>query len=194
MVQLDLTDRHSLMASLPQGGVGAEIGVADGLFSQVLLDTCDPSQLVLVDPFIHQTKTSLADDSSNVCQEVQEARFRQARMGIAQSSRVRLLRLFSLRAVKLFENDFFDWWHLDGDHTQVRQDIDAWWPKLKPGGWATGHDYTMAGEHITVKAEVDAFVREVGLELFVTRGDTDIYEKNYPTWAVQKPIGVSNGD
>ncbi len=185
---LDLTDRPSLMASLPKGGIGAEVGVANGLFSEVLLRVCKPLALYLIDPWEHQTEGPIAEDPSNAPQAVQDARFLHVVTILGTAPRVKVIRQYSLDAAKLFADSYFDWWHLDGNHTILLQDLEAWWPKLKPGGYATGHDYTMAGEAITVKADVDKFVAERELELFVTRGDTDIYEKNYPTWVIQKPL------
>jgi len=36
---------------------------------------------------------------------------------------------------------------LDADHTykQVKADIEAWLPKVRPGGWLSGHDYNHNG-------------------------------------------------
>jgi len=186
-MELDLLDRRSLMASLPKGGKGAEIGVAEGSFSQVLLDVTEPSLLYLIDPWEYITDESLKDDSSNVPQVVQDARRQQVLQTFDSDPRITILRMHSLGAVNFFQDDFFDWVHIDADHTQAGADAEAWWSKIKRGGWATGHDYTIAGEHITVKTQIDLFVARHGLKLFVTRGDNDIYEKNYPSWAVQKP-------
>lgn len=183
---LDLTNRSSLMASLPKWGIGAEIGVAEGCFSRVLLEVCKPSLLYLIDSWIYQTKEALKEDASNVSEERHTARYKEVQERYNDNPGVRILRLDSLQAAKRFADEYFDWWHLDGDHTQAAEDIAAWWPKLRPGGWATGHDYTMAGVHIMVKEDIDRFVAENGLELFVSRGDNDIYEKNYPTWAIRK--------
>ena len=175
------------MASLPKGGVGAEIGVSFGFFSKVLLEVCQPTQLCLIDPWLHQTEEGIRNDPSNAPQQEQDELYRQVCEGIGQSARVRVIRMFSVKAAETFDDEYFDWWHADADHTKVRQDIDAWWPKLKPGGWATGHDYTVAGDCITVKTDVDAWVAENKLELFIAGLDSDdIYERNYPTWAVQK--------
>lgn len=184
---LDLTDRRSLMASLPKGGIGAEIGVAEGCFSEVLLEVCQPRRLYLIDPWIYQADAVCHGDVSNVEQACQEGKYQQVQQRCGKLPNVRIVRDFSLSAVDSFVNDYFDWLHNDANHADVARDIAAWWPKLKSGGWMTGHDYTMVGESITVKQDVDEFVAEHGLTLFVTRGDTDIYEKNYPTWAVQKP-------
>lgn len=184
---LDLTDRKTLMASLPKGGVGAEVGVAEGCFSEVLLEVCKPRTLYLIDPWVHIDSEALKEDSSNVSQEGHDSRYAQVWQRLGPRPEVVIYRMYSLVAAHAFSDEHFDWFHIDADHTQAKQDLEAWWPKLKPGGWATGHDYTEVGQHITVKTEIDAFVAKHGLELFVTRGDTDIYEKNYPTWATRKP-------
>ncbi len=187
MKDVDLADRKTLMASLPKGGIGAEIGVSEGLFSQALLDVCQPRLLYLIDPWRYQTGP-LEEDASNVPQDAQEARHTAVARKFGPDPRVRLLRAFSLQASEKFSPNYFDWWHLDGDHTKAGQDLEKWWLLLKPGGWATGHDYMAFKPHLTVKIEVDAFVALHDLQLFVTRGETDIYEKNYPTWAIQKPL------
>ncbi len=186
-ITLDLPDRRSLMASLPKGGVGAEIGVADGLFSEVLLEVCKPKRLYLIDPWEYQSVEVTGHDPANIPQEAQDGRYAQVCKRFQCDMSVLILRAYSQRVAPTFADECFDWWHLDANHLQTYQDIEAWWPKLKPGGWATGHDYTVVGDYITVKPAVDKFVAEHGLELFVTRGDTDIYEKHYPSWAVRKP-------
>ncbi len=187
-VGLDLTNRHSLMASLPKGGDGVEVGVAEGIFSKRLLELCEPVKLYLVDPWQWQGSEELRDDASNVPQEAQDARYTEVEKVLGEDIRVRIIRSCSLDAVTQFQNSSLDWFHIDADHTQAKEDVIAWWEKLKPGGWATGHDYTMAGEHITVKRQIDEFTTEYGLTLFVTRGDCgDVYEKNYPSWVIRKP-------
>ena len=37
-----------------------------------------------------------------------------------------------------------DFVYIDGDHTLkgTNTDLAAWWPKLRPGGWLCGDDYT----------------------------------------------------
>lgn len=188
MCELNLADRKSLVASLPHGGVAAEIGVAGGAFSRTILATNAPRRLYLIDPWEHQSAEAYGSDPSNVPQVAQDALYQQVLKYFSRDWRtVSIIRCFSLDAAGRFSPAHLDWIHIDANHLQVRQDIEAWWSKVKSGGWITGHDYTVAGDHITVKTDVDAFVAERGLELFVTRGDDDIYEKNYPSWAFRKP-------
>jgi predicted O-methyltransferase YrrM len=55
---------------------------------------------------------------------------------------IRPLRRTSLEAASLFPDASLDLVFLDGDHSysQVRQDIQAWLPKVRPGGVLCGHD------------------------------------------------------
>jgi len=190
-ITLDLTDRKSLMASLPKGGVGAEIGVAQGSFSLVLLDVCKPKHLYLIDPWEEQSDEVYSrDDPANFPQATHDGNFRNVQSKFGSDPRVTILRAYSVEAADTFEDEYFDWVYIDANHLQAGKDAALWWPKVKSGGWLMGHDCTFITDFITVKPDIDRFVAERGLELFVTRGDTDIYEKNYPSWAVQKPQGA----
>lgn len=56
---------------------------------------------------------------------------------------VRAVRQDSVNASKRFEDGTLDLVFLDGDHTYeaVKADINAWLPKIKPGGLLAGDDY-----------------------------------------------------
>lgn len=49
----------------------------------------------------------------------------------------------SVAASTLFADRSLDWVHLDARHDEanVRADIAAWLPKVRPGGWLSGDDY-----------------------------------------------------
>ena len=49
----------------------------------------------------------------------------------------------SVRASRLFPAEGVDFCFIDGDHgyRSVMADLDAWWPKVRPGGTLAGHDY-----------------------------------------------------
>jgi len=182
---LNLKNRSTLMASLPKNGVGVEVGVSEGLFSETLLQVCTPSVLYLVDPWLFLQGKEHEEDAANVSQPEQEQRYQAVCGKFALLARVQIVRDFSVSFAAATPFLFPDWVYLDGDHTQVDQDIAAWWPKIKRGGWLTGHDYLTCGDHLRVKHHVDTFVKKEKLPLFVTEGDS-LYEKNYPSWAVQK--------
>jgi hypothetical protein len=61
--------------------------------------------------------------------------------GFADS--VQLLISDSVSAAKVFPDASLAWVHLDArhDYVSVRADIEAWKPKVRPGGWLSGDDY-----------------------------------------------------
>ena len=63
----------------------------------------------------------------------------------------------SVTASRLFADASVDWLHLDArhDYASVRADIQAWLPKVKPGGWLSGDDYDELKWPEVVKAVVD---------------------------------------
>jgi len=57
--------------------------------------------------------------------------------------RAKVIRLDSLEAVKLFDDGELDLVFIDADHSYEGciADIRAWMPKIKKGGYISGHDY-----------------------------------------------------
>ena len=51
----------------------------------------------------------------------------------------------SVTAAKWIGQGVLDLVFIDGDHSfeAVRDDLDAWWPTLRPGGTLAGHDYAI---------------------------------------------------
>lgn len=185
---LDLTDRTTLVRSLPHGGIAAEIGVAYGGFSQVILEQNCPKELWLIDCWEHQDKSTYVDDPANSPDLQQQALYKQVSERYKDHPHVHVIRGYSVAVASVMLNNHFDWVYIDADHLRVEEDIEAWWPKVKPGGWLVGHDYVMIEGFIDVKSKVDQYVTERGLTLQVTRGDTGVYEKNYPSWIFRKPF------
>ncbi len=57
--------------------------------------------------------------------------------------RIQLIISDSIAAARLFSEASLDWVHLDArhDYASVKADLEAWLPKIKPGGWLSGDDY-----------------------------------------------------
>jgi predicted O-methyltransferase YrrM len=83
---------------------------------------------------------------------------------------------FSMDASTLFPDKSLDLVYVDANHMKpkVKEDIIAWWPKVKQGGWITGHDMWYEG------------IREAVEELLGTN------YKTYPdsSWAIRKLPGM----
>jgi len=184
---LDLSTRETLIATLPHNGKVAEIGVEWGHFSRKILSLNWPKKLYLIDCWESQSEEVYGTDPANNSSLHKSSQFIEV-CNKFSGENVVPIKEYSEKAAVFFPDEYFDWIYIDANHLRARQDIESWWPKVKSGGYITGHDYTMVGDYITVKADVDSFVKEHNLELFVTTGaNGDIYEKNYPSWGFKKP-------
>jgi hypothetical protein len=61
--------------------------------------------------------------------------------------RVVKFKMSSQEAANLIPDGYLDLFYIDAEHTfdAVTRDIVAWLPKLRAGGWASGHDWSWPG-------------------------------------------------
>ena len=118
-----------------------EIGTYLGRSARVITDNLGQgSYLVCVDPY-----TNFKDSVININDESPlyngDEIYRQAQLNVPRAV---FIRMTSLDAVERFSDHTIDMVFIDGEHTyeSVKQDINAWYPKVKPGGTLCGHDYT----------------------------------------------------
>lgn len=121
-------------------GAGAEIGVFTGDFSALLLAKWNGKMLHGIDPFIAYPTEEWRDganrpDLPDIGKQTAE-RFKD-HPGYA------LITKPSLEAVKDFGDGHFDFVYLDANHKfeAVRDDLRAWWPKVRCGGIIGLHDF-----------------------------------------------------
>ena len=176
MIDFDLTDRESIFLGLPPGGIGAEVGVAWGEFSKIIIANAKPRLMYLIDLWTHQSVEVTGNDPANSVQENKDAQYRQVLGWFLTDPGVRVVKDYSVKAALNFPDGYFDWVFIDSNHLICYEDIQAYWPKVKPGGYLLGHDYVDGGvgDFITVKDDVDRFVAETGLPLLLT--DDPIYK------------------
>lgn len=129
-----LLDREALLAELPPGGVGAELGVDQGDFTQTILRVARPQRLHLVDSWATRRY------NEDKAQRVKDRFASQIAAG-----QVSIHRGLSLEAVSQFEDASLDWVYIDSSHAYgvTAAELRAYAPKLKPGGIMAGHDYSM---------------------------------------------------
>jgi len=82
------------------------------------------------------------------------------------NDKIKIIRSYSVEASKQFEDQSLDFIFIDACHEYdcVIADLNAWFPKLKSGGWIAGHDY-YAG-HYGVEKAVNEFFYEKMDKLF----------------------------
>jgi hypothetical protein len=106
--------RIEYMESLPEGTIGAEIGVLEGEFSAQILAT-PVKKLYLVDPWKHY-ETGY-DDSANVNQGGQDHRYRNVCAKFAGDPRAIILREESGSQVVMDAIQDVDWVYIDANHS-----------------------------------------------------------------------------
>jgi uncharacterized Rossmann fold enzyme/SAM-dependent methyltransferase len=122
---------------------GAEVGVKEGFTFLYLLERCPNLALIGVDIFEARPGLEVEGGESNVGANLPEHEVRLRKTIAAQyPGRATLVKAFSVDAAKDVADGSLDFVFIDADHREesVRADIEAWRPKVKPGGMLTGHD------------------------------------------------------
>lgn len=136
--------REELIQLIPQGGIGAEVGIFKGEFSKILLEKTLPQLFYMIDPWEGNIMSGdkngqnieyIDGDKQYIEHIIPEFLF------IPQ---VKILRNYS-DILSLFPDNHLDWIYLDGahDYEYIRYDLEYSFHKVKSGGFIMGHDYTM---------------------------------------------------
>jgi len=167
-----LLNREDLLEKLTKEGVCAEIGVASGDFSQLILQKIRPKKLHLIDAW-HSERY---DDSL-------ESLVRQKFSREIELKQVILNKGLSTEVLPEFEDNYFDWVYIDTvhDYRTTAQELAICREKVKDGGIIAGHDFSMGnwinGYKYGVINAVYEFCRKYGWEmLYIT---SELVEKSF---------------
>lgn len=179
---------------------GIEIGVKQGDFAKKVLDTwksCD--EYHLVDLWAKQENYK---DVANVEDAVHDKFYEETKDALKSfEDKVHYHRMYSTEAATKFKDESIDFIYVDArhDYCGAKEDIEYYWPLLKPGGIMAGHDYNENSEirnqdwglcmdgtrnELAVKGAVNDFFLPKGLTITVTY----YRENNFMSWLVQKPM------
>lgn len=143
---------------------GCEVGVLFGTQSVAILQESNIEHLYCVDPFkSYEEHNNLVGGFSqpdfDVLHKLVELRLGQ------YPSRATVIREPSPQASVHIPNHSLDFVYIDGDHSKdaVAADLEAWYPKVRSGGFIIGDDY--CGGWKSVIAAVDAFVARRKLKM-----------------------------
>jgi len=99
-----------------------------------------------------------------------------------------LIRKTSVEASKDFKDESLDFVYIDADHqyNSVKEDIEAWFPKVRKGGIVSGHDYVTYENYGVIKA-VDEFAEKNGYKVELTEVDMNpALNFNFISWYFKK--------
>jgi predicted O-methyltransferase YrrM len=145
----------------------AEIGVDQGIFSNVLLEKTNLKKLYCIDIWQNSVKKQKA---------IELLKKHESRIEIYQGLST------ATEILDKIQNNSLDYVYIDGDHSLegIFYDMRAWIQKIRIGGIMSGHDYTdgrasgtigVTGKNLRkkVKPVVDDFCIRYGYKLFVTK-------------------------
>jgi hypothetical protein len=116
---------------------GAEIGVAEGNYSEVLLKANPECELLLVDPW-----HAYSDNPQNKTKEKHEFAYNETKRKIAPYQNARMVVGYSMDVVRDVADNLLDFCYIDGHHSYpfVMADIIEWTKKVRSGGIVSGDD------------------------------------------------------
>lgn len=173
---MKLEKRHDIIKLVKPNGIGIELGVAEGVFSERILESQRLHYLYGVDLY--------NSDNHNI---------NQYKRALTRTSCFRnsyeLLRMSFSEALGLFPDNYFDFIYIDGyAHTgqDNGQTLYDWYPKLKRGGIFSGDDYHPHFPQ-TIEA-VDRFSKEYDIPTNVIEcHEPYSVWSEYPTWYMIDP-------
>ena len=109
-------------------GVGAEIGVLYGTFTNQILENWNG--------------TVMCVDVWNIRSQFERA------IDQLTNTKTIIVKGSSMDVCKLITDDSLDWIYIDSDHSYkgAKEDIEGWFPKVRKGGIISGHDYVRYSE------------------------------------------------
>lgn len=193
----------SFLNKLELCGTGVELGVFEGEFAEQILSTWKGERLILVDAWRHLPAYL---DSWNLPDEMMFKNYKKTVRRMARfGDRVQIVRASGRDAAHHIPDESLDFVYIDANHaySAVISDLYDWYPKVRPGGILSGHDYfdaradaelepmrwdaaTYHKDELTsygVKSAVDEFVGNLKVTLEVT-------PEEFPTWLFVKPIST----
>ena len=159
-----------------------EIGVWDGFNLKNLLKS-KANKVYGVDPycfeFINDKKIKYTINEINII-------FNEVKKLEVIFKNLKIIKKKSEEAVNFFNDNYFDFIYIDGNHTYdyVKNDLNLWFPKLKLNGILAGHDYCnytfKNGEKFGVIKAVNEFSIKNNLKFYLTDQD------EIPSWIFLK--------
>lgn len=167
---------QAILRRLAPNMVAAEVGVLRGVLSEYLLGQNRTLKLFMVDNWLTVDQQpecykatnddhALHKDPARVRTHRVEAEKRAKRF----AGRAYIMPVASVEAARSMDHFSLNMAFLDADHSYegVKADIEAWLPKVTPGGWIGGHDYANTDPRFNfgVTEAVDEWAKETGRKI-----------------------------
>ena len=187
-------NRKEMITSFPKDAFVAEVGVAAGDFSSIILRETMPKKLYLIDIWLkgehasglglklHRKRAKNSKKTDDL--DVVRTKFAEE----IESGRVEICHGSSLPMLDQLADRSLDWVYLDARHDfrSVRADLEAILPKLRSSGIIAGHDYVRWGRFGYRGGVIEAvheFCKNHNFELFALS-----FDSHYPPSYAIRPM------
>lgn len=160
-------------------GTAAEVGVMHGGYSKHVLKDWKGQKYYMIDLWERQDKEIYRERTSDINYDV---KYHEAKRVADADPRVFMLRGMSVDMAPILPDNSLDWVWIDANHSYkaVLEDMDAYFPKVRPGGLFSGHDYgwdTNWPHWCEVKPAVDRWMFEHDIPFWLS--------KDFSWWAIK---------
>jgi glycosyltransferase involved in cell wall biosynthesis len=156
---------------------GAEVGVYDGYYSEILVQNIPNVELLSIDSW-----GGMGHDKGNMKDTYRRAIDRLA----PYHENITIIKKDSVSASNEIKDGSQDFVFIDACHCYdcVKKDIEAWVPKVRIGGIVSGHDaYKMRSGNTGVLDAINEYVKNNNVELQLTEWNKDENKDNrQPCW------------
>jgi len=151
MNEKDKAHRIELLNTFPKNSIGAEIGVWKGEMSGLILEVVQPNMLYLIDVWefdlpkgFGQLPEGYGAKNAKKNQKAIDEIYIRVCSKFLDKNNVTITKGFSKDVAKTLEDESLDWVYIDANHEYfgVLEDLTEYYPKVKPGGIVSGHDWT----------------------------------------------------
>jgi len=181
------TSRDFILQIFPKSSVGVEIGVNDGDFSERIIEFVRPKKLHLIDPWKFENDEIYRDAPYGKFkvegQNMMDVKYENVRKKFkveTEDGSVMIHRGTSESVLTTFDDSYFDWAYIDGNHMYefVKKDLELCSKKVKDGGIIAGDDYYEGGwSDGGVKKAVDEFVSKDLVKIIEIRNNQFVLQK-----------------
>lgn len=158
-----------------------EVGVRFGNhFRKVFTDNVEIA--VAVDPW-RLFESQDCDPDASYTQQDLDKQYEDFTKSFDGDKRVIVERDISLNAAQKYSDNYFDFIYIDGNHKygHCKNDLNAWWSKVKVGGILAGHDYINVRDFGVIQA-----VTEFKLENNILEENIFINQEEYASYYILK--------
>lgn len=177
-IEIPNVDRNDLAGLFGELGfkTGAEIGVEQGIYSEILCKKNPGLHLYCVDAW-----AAYNEYREHVSQEKLDGFFENVQKRLSKYD-VSFIRKFSMEAVDFIGDGWLDFVYIDANHTfkHVANDVAEWSKKVRPGGIVAGHDYCKRTKSqpysCHVVEVVNAYTQSYHINPWFVLGSKDVVE------------------